>query len=438
VRDEGGCARWCFFTTTSLVTNNGANYFAVVNSGPPQRWVGNTEHFPINGEIDPEDELWISTESRPQGEATGARVIYRIDGGSTWASIALDDGGVQNGNDHWKKNLGTFPEGTVVAYAVEVFFPGESTWDSNGGEDYYVRVHSLIRDVYTDRARYNPGESVEITVELFNTSGEPVQGELEIRITQLFSELDSTSVPIVLNDGDASSPDASLGLENVDQYATRQITVYTAGGVPQMKLWSRDGDSPVWYDPPAGDRRDDGFEDGDRNGKVAGDTNENLLYDAGEQWTETDPRDPDTDGDNLSDGWEVANGLNPWDNGQVGHVDMNTGEIIAGVENSAHGDPDRDGIPNGEEQQAGTDPWDPGSGLYLVDTQAASGEGLCEVSWSSVPGKRYRVLATATLRLPFVPITDALPADPLNPTTAYLDSLNGAVRKYYLIEVLDE
>lgn len=54
----------------------------------------------------------------------------------------------------------------------------------------------------------------------------------------------------------------------------------------------------------------------------------------------TDPADPDSDDDGLSDGFEVANGLNP---------------LLAGDEGD---DPDGDGLDNLGEQTAGTDPND--------------------------------------------------------------------------------
>ncbi len=61
---------------------------------------------------------------------------------------------------------------------------------------------------------------------------------------------------------------------------------------------------------------------------------------------QTNPLDPDTDGDGLLDGWEVANSLDPNDDGATN------------VNNGASGDPDHDGLTNGEEQDSGTDPND--------------------------------------------------------------------------------
>ena len=84
----------------------------------------------------------------------------------------------------------------------------------------------------------------------------------------------------------------------------------------------------------------------------------------------TDPQLADTDFDGMSDGWEVANGLNPLDNGESEDLDQdssnndNTDE--ANIENETdswpdpeqgpNGDPDNDGLTNQQEQELKTDP----------------------------------------------------------------------------------
>jgi hypothetical protein len=69
-------------------------------------------------------------------------------------------------------------------------------------------------------------------------------------------------------------------------------------------------------------------------------------------WLETDPLDPDSDGDGLPDGWEITNGLDPLDNGTVNLRDGGPGDPRQG----AAGDPDGDGFSNLQELQNGTKP----------------------------------------------------------------------------------
>ncbi len=105
-----------------------------------------------------------------------------------------------------------------------------------------------------------------------------------------------------------------------------------------------------------GDDLSDGYgEDRDANGLITGDTNRNRNYDAGEAWSETDPLSTDTDGDGLLDGWEVQNGLNPLDNGtdHYGTSAPDDGDPIDG----ANGDPDNDTFTNIQEQINGTKPF---------------------------------------------------------------------------------
>jgi hypothetical protein len=76
---------------------------------------------------------------------------------------------------------------------------------------------------------------------------------------------------------------------------------------------------------------------GDLSHDGQGDTDGDRLSDLREYQRGTDPNNPDTDGDGMPDGWEVANRLNP-------------------MVNDAHEDPDQDGISNGQEYLSGTDP----------------------------------------------------------------------------------
>ena len=112
------------------------------------------------------------------------------------------------------------------------------------------------------------------------------------------------------------------------------------------------------------------YQDYDNDGLA--DRMEQTLY--GTDW-----RDADTDGDGLSDGWEIENGLDPLDTGepcidlgdlaqeedcvprQIDSVDTEkeTGEqneTFPNPDNGPLGDPDRDGLTNLDEAELGTNP----------------------------------------------------------------------------------
>jgi len=114
-----------------------------------------------------------------------------------------------------------------------------------------------------------------------------------------------------------------------------------------------------------GDGATDGYgEDQNFDGVIDGDTNNNRLYDAGEAWSETDPLNADTDGDGLPDGWEIDNGLDPLDNGvddfktatandPQTYTHSTLGELSR---NGGGDDPDEDGFTNLQELANGTRP----------------------------------------------------------------------------------
>ena len=73
-------------------------------------------------------------------------------------------------------------------------------------------------------------------------------------------------------------------------------------------------------------------------------------------WVETDPRRRSTSGDGLPDGWKLQHGLDPFDDGVVGHYNLHTGKAITNTNNGPTGDPDGDGLSNLQEFINGTDP----------------------------------------------------------------------------------
>ncbi len=73
-------------------------------------------------------------------------------------------------------------------------------------------------------------------------------------------------------------------------------------------------------------------------------------------WLETDPRRYSTTGDGLPDGWKIAHGLDPFDDGVPGDYNLHTGKVITDNVNGPNGDPDGDGFTNLQEFVNGTDP----------------------------------------------------------------------------------
>jgi hypothetical protein len=116
----------------------------------------------------------------------------------------------------------------------------------------------------------------------------------------------------------------------------------------------------------------------------------------------------DTDGDGLPDTWEIAN--------------------FGDLSQTAAGDFDQDSASNGNEFAAGTDPSDPFSLLALVSvTPVAGGYNL---TWSSVPGKIYRVDFSTDLTT-WTDVGTSFPASAGSTTTAFLPVGSPAPRRLY-------
>ncbi|HYV37977.1 MAG TPA: hypothetical protein VE988_19990, partial [Gemmataceae bacterium] len=94
-----------------------------------------------------------------------------------------------------------------------------------------------------------------------------------------------------------------------------------------------------------------------------------------------------------------------------------------------NGDYDGDGMNNANEDLAGTNPLDSNSVLRIL---SISTNNL--VTWSSVSGKTYRVLATAILPTNFIPISGLITA--ANSTASFLDTGATNIQRFYRVNVL--
>jgi len=124
-------------------SNNGSNYWIHVNTSVvPVNWIGNTYHWPNNGDIDSLDDLWINIESRPIGAAFTGSVVYSYDNGTNWSVVGLKGNGSTTNSDMWHVNLGKFPADSNVQYAVMLADEdGVETWDNNGGANFSAIIN---------------------------------------------------------------------------------------------------------------------------------------------------------------------------------------------------------------------------------------------------------------------------------------------------------
>lgn len=197
------------------------------------------------------------------------------------------------------------------------------------------------------------------------------------------------------------------------------------GLLTQQEL--RLGTNPNRYDTD-GDGLSDGYEvamalnplssQGAEGG--AGDPDGDGLSNLVEQEAGTNPRKTDSDDDSLPDDWEYRNNLDP---------------LLADEDAGAAGDPDRDGMTNWAEWMAGTDPHESQSRLQLsVRLDGAS----LSLEAKVVPGKKYLLEYADRLPGPFVTISSgAFPLIALSNTLQQTDSLAGIGRaRFYRLRII--
>ncbi len=134
VLDTNGVARWD--------NNGGSNYSRNIQFGTLAiGWSGRVNHWPTNGAIEPTSDLWINVESWPQNAGMDGEVIYSVDNGTNWQSRPLTFRVAQDNNDFWNCNLGTFPAGRTVRYAVKLIdTTGVEHWHNNGGSNFSATI----------------------------------------------------------------------------------------------------------------------------------------------------------------------------------------------------------------------------------------------------------------------------------------------------------
>jgi parallel beta-helix repeat protein len=180
-------------------------------------------------------------------------------------------------------------------------------------------------------------------------------------------------------------------------------------------------ESPYW---PFGDTDGDGLSDrwevhyfaGISQETANGDFDEDGLNNIQEYALETDPTNRDTDDDGLYDGWEVTYGFNP---------------LIAAGKDGPLADPDNDGSDNLAEHTAGTDPTD---GLSVFEISDVIGSaGSVGLRWQARQGREYAILASAD-QTEWAEVAIIPPADE-RPEEWFDESPGGYPRRFYRLSV---
>jgi len=105
--------------------------------------VENTYHWPADGESRPWTEFWVTTFSRPVGRVVSASILLSTDQGQSWEHHTMEKSCILGDQEVWHVNLGCFPAGTRLRYAVEgVDATGQSVWDNACGKDHHALIGS--------------------------------------------------------------------------------------------------------------------------------------------------------------------------------------------------------------------------------------------------------------------------------------------------------
>ncbi|MGH8048380.1 MAG: glycoside hydrolase family 66 protein [Chthoniobacterales bacterium] len=110
-------------------------------------WVGNSHSNAVNGVIASTQDFKVVAETFPVAAGNSVRVTYTTNGGASWQSASLDFHRNAGQNALWQKNLGTFPRGTTIRYAIQATGPNATKQDNNNGSDYYVNVNDTTATI---------------------------------------------------------------------------------------------------------------------------------------------------------------------------------------------------------------------------------------------------------------------------------------------------
>ncbi len=217
------------------------------SSGDAITWIGGTYHWPTNGALTSSEDLWVNTHSAPPGAAGAAAIVYSSNGGDTWLTATMNYVGT-NPNDHdwWNINLGTFPSGTEIRYAVMTGGAVNEMWDNNGGTNYLAIVEGgqgggSIRSIantrhWPENGYITPSDDLWIDVDSFPRNAGT--GGLVVYSTD---GANWNTTPLVFNDG---HDDENGGWDAWHA----NLGKYNAGTTIRYAIMVHDGDGTEFWD----------------------------------------------------------------------------------------------------------------------------------------------------------------------------------------------
>lgn len=349
VEDEAGY--------TLYDNNQGSNYTFTVQMGDAVEWVGNVHHFPTNGALTSDDNLWMNFLAWPSQTVVRADVLYAVNG-MVWEFKEMAYWQMSGNDEWWHANLGRMPPGSVVYYFFEIE-DGSGAW------------HTI------------PSNGVPLSAQVagspVDSDGDGLPDDWEI---YWFGHLDYAGSDNPDNDGLPGLPidnwlEHGIGTDPAHSNNAQQIRLLWFPSRPFKGGWVRlsvhvatneaiYGDGILLdFDQHDGagmqtmelDRQASGRFEGSKEIAVAatrielirltgnGATNNNQTLGWEIPVRSLAPGElADSDGDGLPDWWEILHGLDPLDDGTLN------------PDNGPDGDLSGDGITNIEVYEAGGDP----------------------------------------------------------------------------------
>ena len=129
-------------STSKWDNQNGSNYRFTAAAPSPVLWGGAVYHWPLSGQIDPGDDLWVNIESWPMGTVLDARVLFTSNNWTTASEALLEHDGYSGNNDKWHLNLGRFLATNRIQYAFRLKGSDNKVlWVNVGGANYQAVVN---------------------------------------------------------------------------------------------------------------------------------------------------------------------------------------------------------------------------------------------------------------------------------------------------------